>query len=37
MEGAFFAVQWTVIGLALGFVYEWTRGREGAQAAVRLN
>jgi hypothetical protein len=26
-EGAFFVVQWIVIGIALGFVYEWTARR----------
>src|SRR6266850_1464945 len=30
MEGAFFAVQWTVIGIAVGLVHEWT-GRRAAQ------
>ena len=29
-EGAFFAVQWIVIGVALGVVYEWT-GRRASQ------
>ena len=24
MEGAFFLVQWLIIGVALGFVYQWT-------------
>jgi hypothetical protein len=32
MEGAFFAVQWMVIGIALGIVYQWTGRRAEAMA-----
>lgn len=28
-EGAFFIVQWIVIGIALGFVYQWTAAPAG--------
>lgn len=31
-EGAFFAVQWLVIGLAVGLVYQWTARRGAAEA-----
>jgi hypothetical protein len=32
-EGAFFAVQWIVIGIALGLVYQWT-GRPASAESV---
>jgi hypothetical protein len=35
MEGAFFVVQWTVIGIAIGLVHEWTGRGAPAQAAAR--
>lgn len=34
-EGAFFVVQWIIIGLAVAFVYDWTGRRAVLQALSR--
>jgi hypothetical protein len=34
-EGAFFVVQWIIIGLGIALVYEWTGRRTGAQSTAR--